>query len=42
MKYFDTTDYGIHNDYRHGIGKDARKKKKAKRKQQKTSRKANK
>lgn len=41
MQYFDTTDYGIHHDYREGIGKNARKKKKAKQKQQKTSRKAN-
>ena len=39
MKYFDEQDYGIHNDYRCGIGKKLRKQKKAKRKIQKQSRK---
>lgn len=41
INYFSTEDYGIHPDYRVGIGKDAKKKKKIHSKMQKQSRKSN-
>lgn len=41
IDYFSESDYGIHHDYRVGIGKDFKKKRKARNKTQSLSRKSN-
>ena len=41
QNYFSASDCGIHNDYRVGIGKNARKRKKAHNRAQSQSRKSN-